>query len=111
MSMAGLLGGSLGSSRFAKNTLPANPARCQAKGKTRCRQIDAAFPGGLGYYMTGNILWTVDALFQGTQARNPRPDREKGLGAAARAGRARRRCRRPDEGGGPHPWWLLRAFR
>src|SRR5476649_2945373 len=74
-------------------------------------QIDAAFIPVIGYYMTANIQWDADALFEGTQARNPRQDREEGLGAASREGRARHRRRRPDEGCGPDPWRFLRAFR
>src|SRR5476649_3022837 len=74
-------------------------------------QIDAAFIPVIGYYMISNIQWDTDALFQGTQAGNPRPDREEGLGAASREGRARYRRCRPDEGRWPHPWRILRAFR
>src|SRR3954470_16454432 len=74
-------------------------------------QIDAAFIPVIGYYMTANIQWDAHALFEGTQAGNPRQDREEGLGTASREGRARHRRRRPDEGRRPHPWRLLRAFR
>src|SRR6202035_4206280 len=75
------------------------------------RQIPAAFFMRWRYYMTPDILWTADALFQGTQARNPRPDREESLGAASRKGRARYRRSRPDEGRRPHPWRFLRPLR
>src|ERR1700733_9907845 len=62
--------------------------------------------------MTINILWKpADALFQGTQARDPCADREESLGAASREGRAWHRRRRPDEGRRPDPWRVLRAFR
>src|SRR6202048_3728582 len=61
--------------------------------------------------MTANILWIADALFEGTQTRNPRQDREEGLGAASREGRAWHWRRRPDEGSRPHPWRILRPFR
>src|SRR5258708_20286574 len=66
--------------------------------------------------MTANILWAnilrdPDALFEGTQARDPRADREESLGAASREGRAWRRRRRPDEGGRAHPWRVLRPLR
>ena len=53
----------------------------------------------------------ADALLQGTQARDPRADREEGLGAASREGRAWHRRRRPDEGRGADPWRLLCPFR
>ena len=59
----------------------------------------------------GQQLQDCDALLQGTQARNPRPDREEGLGAASRKGRAWHRRRRPDEGRRPDPWRVLRPFR
>src|SRR3954467_9060408 len=96
------------------------PARATARQVSQTRlwrraagksQINAAFACALRYYMTSNILWTGNALLERPQAGNPRPDREKGLGAASRKGRARHRRRRPDEGGGAYPWRLLRAFR
>src|SRR3954471_16014269 len=79
--------------------------------KKRPDENKAAFPPRLRYYMTSNILWTVHALFQGSQAGNPRPDREEGFGAAAREGRTWHRRRRSHEGGRPDPWRFLRAFR
>ena len=75
-------------------------------------EIDAAFSARkLLLYDCKHLMGPADALFQGTQARNPCADREESLGAAAREGRARHRRRRPDEGRRPHPWRLLRPFR
>src|ERR1700716_2826805 len=54
---------------------------------------------------------TTNALLQGTQARDPRPDREESLGTAARKGGARHRGGRPDEGRGAYPWRVLRSLR
>src|SRR6202521_6058518 len=61
--------------------------------------------------MTTDISWDRHAILQGTQARNPRADREESLGAASREGRAWHwRCR-PHEGRRPYSWRVLRAFR
>src|ERR1700676_1946437 len=84
--------------------------RFQSDGPGAGEQIAAAFTDGFRYYMTLNILWNVNALFEGTQARNPRPDREEGLGAASRKGGAWHRCRRPYEGCGADPWRVLCSF-
>src|SRR6202022_3609454 len=54
---------------------------------------------------------TTNALLQGTQARDPRPDREESLRTAAREGGARHWRRRPDEGRGAYPWGVLRPLR
>ena len=78
----------------------------------REREIDAAFRAPqLLLYDCRHLMRRLDAVFERTQAGNPRADREEGLGAASRKGRAWHRRRRPDEGGGPDPWRLLRAFR
>src|SRR5258707_11267621 len=96
---------------------PTNQSACQVAptgpfgGNGRRLIIDVAFLRRFRYYMTANIQWDANALFEGTQAGNPRSNREKGLGAAAREGRARHRRRRFDEGRRPHPWRVLRAFR
>jgi hypothetical protein len=40
---------------------------CFADGFAAAAEIDAAFAGGLRYYIIPNILWNADALFEGTQ--------------------------------------------